>query len=83
VLLGRTRAGVLAALQKPCGTVELAARVGISAASASEHTKALRDADLVETARCGRGVRHSLTYLGRSLLASGVGTPRSGDGGLG
>lgn len=83
VLLGRTRAGVLAALQKPCGTAELAARVGISAASASEHTKALRDADLVETARCGRGVRHSLTYLGRSLLASGAGAPRPGDGGLG
>jgi DNA-binding transcriptional ArsR family regulator len=70
VLLGHTRAAVLRALQEPCGTAELAARLGISAASASEHAKVLRDADLVETVRRGRAVRHSLTYLGHSLLGS-------------
>jgi DNA-binding transcriptional ArsR family regulator len=68
VLMGRTRAGVLRALRAPCGTAELAARVGISAASASEHAAALRAADLIETERRGREVRHSLTPRGRTLL---------------
>jgi DNA-binding transcriptional ArsR family regulator len=67
-LLGGTRAAVLRALRDPCGTAELATRLGISAPSVSEHTAALRGADLIETARCGRAVRHSLTPLGRSLL---------------
>jgi DNA-binding transcriptional ArsR family regulator len=67
-LLGRTRAAALRALRDPCGTAELAARLGISAPSASEHATALRGADLIQTARRGRSVRHSLTPLGRSLL---------------
>ncbi len=67
-LIGRTRALVLGALRSPSSTAELAARVGISAPSASEHAAVLRDADLIETIRNGRGVRHSLTPLGRSLL---------------
>ena len=67
-LLGSTRAAVLQALCDPCGTGELAARLGISAASASEHATALRNADLIQTARHGRGVRHCLTPLGQSLL---------------
>ena len=71
VLLGHTRAAVLRALREPCGTAELAARLGISAASASEHAKVLRDAELIETVRRGRAVRHSLTHLGRGLLGYG------------
>jgi DNA-binding transcriptional ArsR family regulator len=67
-LIGRTRAAVLEALREPCSTAELAARVGIGAPSASEHAAVLRDADLIQTIRCGRGVRHSLTPLGRNLL---------------
>jgi DNA-binding transcriptional ArsR family regulator len=67
-LIGRARAAMLEALREPCGTVELAARVGIGAPSASEHAAVLRDADLILTVRSGRGVRHSLTPLGRSLL---------------
>ncbi len=67
-LMGRTRAAVLKALHDPCSTTELAARVGISPASASEHAAALRTANLIQTVRCGRGVRHSLTSVGRSLL---------------
>lgn len=67
-LIGRTRAAVLGALRSPSSTAELAAQVGISAPSASEHAAVLRDADLIETIRTGRGVRHSLTPLGRSLL---------------
>ena len=66
-LLGSTRAAVLRALGEPLGTAELAAAVGISPASASEHAKVLRDASLIETRRQGRGVRHSLTSLGAMM----------------
>jgi DNA-binding transcriptional ArsR family regulator len=67
-LLGRTRAAVLESLRDPCGTSDLAARLKISAASASEHVTALRRAGLAETARSGRTARHALTPLGQSLL---------------
>ena len=67
-LLGQTRAAVLRALRTPRSTAELAARVGTSAPSASEHATALRDSGLVQTVRLGRAVNHSLTPLGRSLL---------------
>jgi DNA-binding transcriptional ArsR family regulator len=67
-LLGPTRAAALRALRQPLGTAELAAAVGISPASASEHAKVLRDAYLIETRREGRAVRHSLTALGRTIL---------------
>jgi len=66
-LLGPTRAAVLRALREPRGTIELAAAVQISPASASAHAKILRDASLIETRREGRGVRHSLTSLGTAM----------------
>lgn len=72
VLLGHTRAEALRALQDPCGTAELAARLHVSASSASEHVAALRGTGLALTARHGRSVRHSLTSLGRSLLSAGL-----------
>jgi DNA-binding transcriptional ArsR family regulator len=67
-LIGPTRAAVLRALREPRGTADLACLVKISPASASEHAKVLRDADLIETRREGRSVRHSLTPLGRTVL---------------
>jgi DNA-binding transcriptional ArsR family regulator len=67
-LLGPTRAGVLRALAEPRGTAGLAHTLGISPASASEHAKVLRDANLIETRREGRSVRHSLTPLGSAML---------------
>ena len=67
-LMGHTRAAVLEALRTPRSTAGLAACVGTSAPSASEHAAALRASGLVQTVRCGRGVNHSLTPLGRSLL---------------
>jgi Helix-turn-helix domain len=69
-LLGPTRAAVLRALREPRGTVELAAAVHISPASASEHAKVLRDASLIETRRAGRGVRHALTALGTAMAGT-------------
>jgi DNA-binding MarR family transcriptional regulator len=73
-LIGRTRAAVLQALRHPCSTAELAARLGISAPSASEHATALRGASLIQTERRGRRVCHSLTPLGRSLLSDHAAT---------
>jgi DNA-binding transcriptional ArsR family regulator len=67
-LLGPTRAAVLRALAAPRSTAELADAVDISPASASEHAKVLRDANLIETHRQGRSVRHSLTPLGRNIV---------------
>lgn len=67
-LLGPTRAAVLWALREPRGTLDLAGAVQISPASASEHAKILREANLVQTHRAGRGVQHSLTALGASML---------------
>jgi DNA-binding transcriptional ArsR family regulator len=71
--LGRTRARALRALDDPCSTSELAARLGISVSSASEYATALRSAELIRTERHGRNVRHSLTPLGRSLLGGAAG----------
>jgi hypothetical protein len=67
-LLGPTRAAVLRALAEPRSTAALAGAVEISPASASEHAKVLRDANLIETRRQGRSVRHSLTPMGRSIV---------------
>ena len=67
-LIGPTRAAVLRALREPHGTAELAGTVRISPATASEHAKVLRDANLIETRRDGRTVSHSLTPLGRTIL---------------
>ncbi|WP_211245770.1 ArsR/SmtB family transcription factor [Actinomadura oligospora] len=69
-LLGRTRAAILRAAEDGAGTGALAAMVGISAPSASQHAKALRNAGLLLTVRVGKAVQHTATPLGRSLLAS-------------
>jgi len=68
-LLGRTRADVLRAAVTGSGTGEIARRLGVSAASVSEHATALRQAGLLNTVRAGREVRHSPTALGRRLIA--------------
>lgn len=67
-LLGRTRAAALDALQREASTTELAQRIYVSPATASEHASVLRAAGLVRTRRDGGSVVHSVTELGRSLL---------------
>lgn len=69
-LLGRTRAAALRALRIAHTTSELAATLGISLASASEHAAILRRASLIDTHREGRAVRHRLTRLGLLTLAA-------------
>ncbi|MFD5984528.1 ArsR/SmtB family transcription factor [Streptomyces cyaneofuscatus] len=67
-LLGRTRAAALLATRVGCTTTELARRLGVSAAAASQHTRVLRDADLITTTRRGGAVLHLITPLGTALL---------------
>lgn len=67
-LLGRTRAAVLRALRTGATTSEIAQRLEISPASASEHATVLRNAGLVASGRERNTVIHALTPLGQSLL---------------
>jgi Helix-turn-helix domain len=70
-LVGRNRAAVLRTLADGCSTTELADRVGISLAAASQHASVLRDAGLITTHRQGSAVLHVLTPLGAELLRAG------------
>lgn len=66
-LLGRTRATVLRTLTESCTTSELAQRVHISAAAASQHATILREAGLITSRRIRNRVLHGLTPLGMAL----------------
>jgi DNA-binding transcriptional ArsR family regulator len=67
-ILGSTRAAVLRLLADEHTTGDVARTLGISAASASEHTSALRAAGLVDSRRDGKAVVHHATGLGVDLL---------------
>lgn len=70
-LLGRTRAAVLRSISLGgCSTTELAQRVGISPASASEHARVLSQAGLISTRRVGAAVNHTIGPTGRVLLGA-------------
>ena len=70
-LVGRNRAAVLRTIANGCSTTELADRVGISLAAASQHASVLRDAGLITTQRQGSAVLHLITPLGAELLRAG------------
>ncbi|WP_345437386.1 helix-turn-helix domain-containing protein [Actinoallomurus vinaceus] len=74
-LLGRTRTTVLKTSTAGCSTTDIARAAGISPASASHHTKVLREAGLITTRRDGYAVCHEITDLGLTLLTSTDGTP--------
>ncbi|WP_245718708.1 ArsR/SmtB family transcription factor [Micromonospora rhizosphaerae] len=67
-LLGRTRAAVLEATDQGSTTGEVARRLQISAAAASQHTTVLRNAGLLVSQRDRNTVLHTLTPLGRAML---------------
>lgn len=69
-LLGATRAAVLANLDAPCSTTDLARRLSISPANASHHLTALRDAGLITGSREGRAVLYVRTATGDALLSA-------------
>jgi hypothetical protein len=66
-LLGRRRAAVLAGLDAPRSTAELAGRLGLSAPSVSQHLGVLRAAGLVHADRVGRLVLYTRTPAGDGL----------------
>ena len=70
-LVGHTRAAALQVLADSCTTGELAQRLNISSAGASQHATVLREAGLITTCRNRNTVLHSLTPLGVALLQSG------------
>ncbi|HEX4109859.1 MAG TPA: DUF5937 family protein [Solirubrobacteraceae bacterium] len=67
-LLGRTRALVLASLERPYSTTALAELLELSPAGTSRHLLALRDAGLIAPARHGHEVRYRRTRLGAALV---------------
>jgi DNA-binding transcriptional ArsR family regulator len=70
-LIGHTRAAVLEAATMNCTTSELARRVGVSAASASQHAAVLRDAGLITSHRDRNRMLHRVTRLGLAMLNGG------------
>lgn len=73
-VLGRTRVDILLLLAEEHTTSELARRLGVSNATASAHTAALRGAGLITTVRAGRAVLHQRTALGGLLVRRRSGT---------
>ncbi|MEU7134350.1 winged helix-turn-helix domain-containing protein [Streptomyces sp. NPDC046261] len=70
-LVGQTRAAALQTLRATCTTSQLADRLGISAAGASQHTAVLRQTGLITTRRIRNTVLHTVTPLGVALLDGG------------
>ncbi|GAA2381028.1 ArsR/SmtB family transcription factor [Nonomuraea africana] len=69
-VLGRSRTLLLAELESPASTTELARRTGLSAAGVSQYLTALRDAGLVSAHRAGRSVLYARTSVAESLLTA-------------
>ncbi|MFJ8013365.1 DUF5937 family protein [Streptomyces sp. NPDC096339] len=70
-VLGRSRTRLLAELETPASTTELARRTGLSPSGVSQYLTALRDAGLVSAHRAGRSVLYARTSVAESLLAGG------------
>ncbi|GAA3393189.1 ArsR/SmtB family transcription factor [Streptomyces roseoviridis] len=67
-VLGRSRALLLAELDTPASTTQLAAAFGLSAPAVSQHLVALRNAGLVSAHRSGRSVLYARTTVADALL---------------
>jgi hypothetical protein len=70
-VLGRSRTLLLAELEAPASTTDLARRTGISTAGVSQHLTTLRDAGMVSAHRAGRSVLYARTAVAESLLGTG------------
>ncbi|MFI6447007.1 ArsR/SmtB family transcription factor [Kitasatospora sp. NPDC050543] len=71
-VLGRGRALLLAELESPASTTELALRTGLSAPNVSHHLSALHAAGLLVRHRSGRTVLYVRTALAQALLEAGA-----------
>ncbi|MEW9551418.1 helix-turn-helix domain-containing protein [Nonomuraea sp. NPDC050783] len=68
LLIGRSRARILAELAEPATTTQLAALLGQSPGTTGEHVAALRRTGLITGTRVGRGVLYTRTPLGDALI---------------
>ncbi|MFD7734757.1 DUF5937 family protein [Kitasatospora phosalacinea] len=69
-VLGRARTLLLAELDTPASTTELARRTGLSRAHVSQNLTALRAAGLATAHRTGRTVRYARTAVAEALLSA-------------
>ncbi|MFE7094995.1 ArsR/SmtB family transcription factor [Streptomyces erythrochromogenes] len=74
-VLGRSRSRLLAELDSPATTTELALRTGLSAAGVSQCLTALRGAGLVSAHRAGRCVLYARTSVAEALLTAASDRP--------
>jgi len=70
-VIGRSRTTLLAHLESPRSTTDLAARTGLTPGGVSQHLRALHDAGLVSAHRAGRSVLYARTELAEALLGGG------------
>jgi DNA-binding transcriptional ArsR family regulator len=69
-VVGRTRARLLAALDLPATTTELAERLRVTPSAVSQHLKILKESALVDSRRTGRVVLYQRTPAATDLLAA-------------
>jgi len=69
-LVGRTRAVLLAALDQPASTTQLARSLGLATGAVGDHLATLHGAGLLTKARSGRSVLYRRTPLGDALIAA-------------
>jgi uncharacterized protein DUF5937/helix-turn-helix protein len=74
-VLGRVRAGVLTALDRPRSTTDLARTLGVSAGGVSQHLGALRAAGFVQGHRVGRVVLYLRSPAGDTLVGAASPAP--------
>jgi DNA-binding transcriptional ArsR family regulator len=67
-VIGQARTSLLAHLDLPMTTTQLASHLGISAPSVNAHLQALRAAGIVSARRDGRSVLYVRTALADQLL---------------
>jgi DNA-binding transcriptional ArsR family regulator len=67
-VLGRVRAELMASLDEPVSSTELAGRLGVTASAVNQHLRALRDAGLLASRRHGRSVLYLRTELGDAFV---------------
>lgn len=70
-LIGRNRAAMLYALERPSTSSELAAQLGLSLGTIGGHLMVLREANLIVGTRVGRRVVYRRTEAGHLLEVCG------------
>lgn len=71
-VVGQSRARLLAMLEHPASTTELAYRLGVTPAAVSQQLAVLHAAGLLSRARSGRSVLYTRTVLGDRLVGGPV-----------